>query len=102
MPDLRFARWLSVCWTLAWLAPVAADDGIDFFESKIRPVLVRECYECHAADSKQVHGGLLLDHRAGLLRGGDSGPAVIAGEELRDMIYRHREVSRSDRMGFRL
>ncbi|MBX3421433.1 MAG: PSD1 domain-containing protein [Pirellulaceae bacterium] len=53
--------------------------AIEFFESKIRPYLVEHCYTCHAADSKIIRGGLLLDSRAGLLRGGDSGPAVVPG-----------------------
>ncbi len=56
------------------------DRGIDFFEAKIRPVLIKHCYECHAADSKSVRGGLLLDTRAGTLKGGDSGPALISGK----------------------
>ena len=50
---------------------------LTFFETKIRPVLVEHCYECHAAGAKIVQGGLRVDHRAGLLRGGDSGPAVV-------------------------
>lgn len=53
---------------------------LEFFESKIRPVLVGHCYECHSADSKEVKGGLLLDSAQGLLIGGDSGPALIAGK----------------------
>jgi len=56
------------------------DEGIEFFEAKIRPVLVGACYECHAAEAKQVHGGLLVDHKGGLLRGGDSGPSVVPGD----------------------
>lgn len=64
----------------ASVSKVHADDGFDFFEAKIRPVLVQECYECHAADSKQVHGGLLLDHKLGLLKGGDSGASVVPGD----------------------
>ncbi len=44
-----------------------------FFETKIRPVLVEHCYECHAADSKIVQGGLRVDHREGLRKRGDSG-----------------------------
>lgn len=56
----------------------AAD--VDFFENKIRPVLVQHCYECHAADSKIIRGGLLLDTREGLLEGGDSGPAIVPGD----------------------
>lgn len=61
---------------LGFAEPAAANE---FFESKIRPVLVEQCYSCHSADSKQVRGGLLVDHQAGLLRGGDSGPAIVAG-----------------------
>ncbi|MEW4490492.1 DUF1549 domain-containing protein [Thalassoglobus sp. JC818] len=52
---------------------------IEFFEKKIRPILVEHCYECHSADSKSLRGGLLVDHSAGLLEGGDSGPALVAG-----------------------
>ena len=62
----------------------AADDkGIAFFESKIRPVLVGNCYECHSAEavaSKKLKGGLLLDSRDGLRKGGDSGAAIIPGK----------------------
>ena len=50
------------------------------FEKKIRPVLVAQCYSCHAADSKEIKGGLALDTRAGLRKGGDSGPAVVPGD----------------------
>jgi len=49
------------------------------FEKKIRPVLVAQCYSCHAADSKEIKGGLALDTRAGIRKGGDSGPAVVPG-----------------------
>ncbi|MFN4920970.1 MAG: DUF1553 domain-containing protein [Planctomyces sp.] len=60
-----------------------ADDDqqrLQFFEQKIRPVLVQHCYKCHSAQSVQVRGGLLVDSRAGLLQGGDSGPAVVPGD----------------------
>ncbi len=63
--------------------PLAADDAqqsTDFFENKIRPVLVQHCYECHAADSKKLRGGLRLDDRESTRRGGDSGPAVVPGD----------------------
>lgn len=51
----------------------------EFFEKKIRPVLSAHCYSCHAADAKNLKGGLLLDTRAGIRKGGDSGPAVVPG-----------------------
>lgn len=52
----------------------------DFFETKIRPVLVKHCYQCHATDSDEVGGNLLIDHRAGMLTGGLSGPALVPGD----------------------
>jgi len=69
-------------------AAVAAEpraEDLEFFEKRIRPVLVKHCYECHAADSKIVRGGLLLDAREAVRKGGDSGPAVVpknVGESL--------------------
>ncbi len=55
-------------------------DQRDFFESKIRPVLVDHCYECHAQSAEEPAGGLLLDSAAGLLEGGVSGPALVPGK----------------------
>ncbi len=54
-------------------------EGVQFFEEKIRPVLVKHCYECHSADSKEVKGGLLLDTREGIQHGGESGHGVVPG-----------------------
>ena len=66
------------------LSAVAETDqhavGLELFESKIRPVLVKHCYECHSADAVMLKGSLFLDTRAGMLEGGDSGPAVEPGE----------------------
>ncbi|MBI3879454.1 MAG: PSD1 domain-containing protein [Verrucomicrobia bacterium] len=52
----------------------------DFFESKIRPILVNECYKCHSATAEKVKGGLLMDTRDALLKGGDTGPALVPGK----------------------
>jgi len=60
-----------------------------FFESKIRPVLVKDCYSCHSADTKKgPKGGLLLDTREGLLRGGDSGRAVVPGKPTESLLIK--------------
>lgn len=61
--------------------PVVQDsqESLAFFESKIRPVLVEQCYSCHsqeAATKGKLKGGLYLDSRDGMLRGGDTGPAL--------------------------
>ena len=58
-------------------------EDVAFFEKTIRPVLVERCYECHSATAEmkgELKGGLRLDTRAGLRRGGDSGPAVVPGD----------------------
>ena len=52
--------------------------GIAFFEAKIRPVLVKHCYQCHSAEGgKKIKGGLRVDSREALLIGGDSGAAIV-------------------------
>jgi hypothetical protein len=57
---------------------VSAADRLEFFESRIRPVLVEHCYECHNS-ADRAEGGLAVDHRPGLLTGGDSGPILVPG-----------------------
>ena len=52
----------------------------EFFERKIRPVLVESCYECHSSGAKKIKGGLVLDSRAGVQKGGDTGPAITPGD----------------------
>jgi hypothetical protein len=52
-------------------------DGIAFFEKNIRPLLAANCYGCHSSKLDKPMGGLLLDSRAGMMRGGKSGVAVI-------------------------
>lgn len=59
---------------------------LEFFENKIRPVLVEHCYECHSSDSKTIQGGLLLDSAAGIAKGGDTGPAFIANQAEKSLI----------------
>ncbi|MFT7642309.1 MAG: hypothetical protein ACI9G1_004066 [Pirellulaceae bacterium] len=62
---------------------------LEFFESKIRPVLVSKCYSCHSekaqADNK-LKGGLLLDTRASMHSGGETGPAVVPGNAKESLI----------------
>ena len=62
---------------VATAAPVEGDPaGIEFFEKKIRPLFVEHCYKCHSKDAEKVKGGLLLDTRDEILKGGDTGPAT--------------------------
>jgi hypothetical protein len=57
-----------------------APDQLDFFEKKIRPVLADKCYKCHGENDAKVKGGLTLDTREGIRRGGDNGAAVVPGD----------------------
>ena len=54
-----------------------AVDGNEFFEQKVRPVLVEHCYSCHSSEAKKLKGNLFLDSKAGWQKGGDNGAAVI-------------------------
>ena len=68
------AAALSLTWATS--AQAADDDGIQFFEQKIRPVLVQHCYGCHsvaARDAKQLPGELYLDTAAGVAKGAKRG-----------------------------
>jgi hypothetical protein len=65
--------------TLLWAEPPAAAE-LAFFESKVRPILVEHCYECHAVDAVRIEGGLVLDSKWGWQTGGDSGPAITPGD----------------------
>jgi cytochrome c553 len=58
-----------------------AEDGVDFFEKKVRPILVEHCYSCHSATAKKAKGGLELDTTAALQKGGDSGPSFKPNDE---------------------
>ena len=89
VPRLLIAAAATVAGALALLGrgePVRAEApdpaGVEFFERKIRPLLVERCYECHsaAADGEEPQAELRLDSRDGLLKGGVSGPSVVAGE----------------------
>ncbi len=74
----------------------AGDDrvGLAFFESKIRPVLVEKCHQCHSNSSPKPKGGLLVDTRAGIRKGGNSGPAVVPGDLDASLLY--QAISGSD------
>jgi cytochrome c553 len=58
---------------------------LDFFESRIRPVLATECYDCHGPEKQK--GGLRLDSRDALLEGGDTGPAIIPGNPAESLLF---------------
>src|SRR5256885_1938197 len=95
----RFPRCLSLIGGLLVVGLVAGQEppggrapsaeGVAFFEKKIRPVLVAECYQCHSTQKeKKVRGGLALDSRDGALKGGDSGPVIVPGNPSRSLLIK--------------
>src|SRR4051794_39227141 len=67
-------------------APKPGPAELEFFEKKIRPVLVSSCYKCHSTEGEKIKGGLLVDTRAALLKGGDSGPAIVPGDANKSLL----------------
>jgi hypothetical protein len=77
--------------------PLSAEENFDFFEKNIRPVLAEKCYACHSAGAKAPMGGLAVDTKEGLLRGGKSGaPAVVPGKPEDSLLLRALEHTTKD------
>ncbi|EDY17001.1 protein of unknown function DUF1549 [Chthoniobacter flavus Ellin428] len=98
---LTSPRLLTVAAVLSGVASAGAAvpsdlAQLDFFEKKIRPVLSEQCYECHSATSKKVKGGLLLDTAEGILKGGDSGPSIVAGKPEKSLLLTSMKHSDPD------
>jgi hypothetical protein len=74
------SRCLAIALVISSIGTVAvADDDYSFFEAKIRPVLLDQCYKCHSARAGKQEGGLLLDTRDGIRKGGANGHAIVPG-----------------------
>jgi hypothetical protein len=79
---MRTLLLLLLSGILAQAAPQGASAdpaSVEFFEKNIRPVLVERCYSCHSATAAKLKGGLRVDSREHLLKGGDTGPAIVPG-----------------------
>jgi hypothetical protein len=63
-----------------------SSEQIEYFESKVRPLLVEHCYECHSLSAKKLKGGLKLDSREAALKGGDSGASLVPGDSAKSLI----------------
>ena len=68
--------------------PQITPSQTQFFETKIRPLLTKNCYKCHSSDSLKLKGELLLDTRDGLLKGGATGPAIVPGDPEKSLLIK--------------
>src|SRR5436190_6300134 len=92
MGDLLMRRWqpivplLLLC-AAAAPAPTPSPEGVEFFEKKIRPVLVENCFKCHSTTSEKLKAALKLDSREAAMAGGDSGKsAIVPGEPEKSLL----------------
>ncbi len=85
------------CIILSWIAagstaltaPAATEaERLAFFENRVRPLFVEHCYDCHSASAKKLKGGLRVDSREALLKGGDTGPAMVPGDATKSRLLR--------------
>lgn len=72
------------------------ESGVEFFEKKIRPVLVEHCYPCHSRQAGKERGGLLLDSRDAMRRGGDNGPTIVPGKPAQSLLIQSIRHARAD------
>ncbi len=86
--QLQLISLVSLCLTLAGLAASPTPAQVQFFESRIRPILADNCYKCHSQHADKLKASLLLDTRDGLLNGGDSGPAIVPGDPDKSLLIK--------------
>src|SRR5437762_4909169 len=63
-------------------------EGVEYFEKQVRPILVDACYKCHSHESEKLKGALYLDTKAGVLKGGKTGPAVVPGDLAKSLLIK--------------
>src|SRR4051812_1240460 len=81
----QFLRIFAIAWLVIATTAItraAESPGIEFFEAKIRPILVDNCYSCHSSTAKKLKGDIRVDSRESLLKGGASGTASIVPGKL--------------------
>ncbi len=84
---LRIALKACLALSSAITTQAATGGELDFFEAKVRPLLIQRCYECHSHEQK-IKGGLALDSRSGWETGGDNGPVIRPGEVEKSLLIK--------------
>jgi hypothetical protein len=71
-------------------------EQLHFFEAKVRPLLAERCYRCHSVQAEKLKAGLMLDHGASILKGGDSGAALKPGDPGQSLVIEAVEYANAD------
>src|SRR5439155_27003108 len=84
--------WLAVGAVLAAdsssLPAAFSHEQINFYETKVKPILSENCYKCHSHQAEKIKGSLVIDSREGALKGGDSGPAIVPGDPEKSLLIK--------------
>jgi hypothetical protein len=83
--------FIMVAFAVASSAAVQAQispDQLEFFESKVRPILVNNCYKCHSSQAQKIKGKLTLEFKETVLKGGEHGPAIVAGDPEKSLLIK--------------
>ena len=103
-------RWCPIAMGLLLIAGASGQDNsvpvvdrtsytaeqIAFFESQVRPLLVQHCYDCHSSDAAELQAGLFVDSREAMLRGGESGAAVVVGKPAESLLISAVKYQKSE------
>jgi mono/diheme cytochrome c family protein len=76
--------------------PTPTPAQLQFFESKIRPIFANRCYKCHSHEATKLKGGLSLEYRETILKGGDTGPAIVPGQPEKSLLIKAVHYSDPD------
>src|SRR5258706_2985239 len=94
--DAMKITWIIILELYLCAGAATADDGAEFFEKNVRPLLAQQCQACHSSPTSPM-GGLRLDSREALLKGGARGPAIVPGKPAESLLLRavrHTEALR--------
>src|SRR5438445_2358612 len=92
------SKWFGAAVVTAWalFAAAGADTGstnfspqqIEFYEKQVQPILSENCYKCHSHQADKIKGSFVLDSREALLKGGETGPAIVPGEPEKSLLIK--------------
>ena len=85
----RHFLWSVACLCLARFIGTASNftpEQLEFFERKVRPILAEQCYNCHSHSGEKLKANLYLDVRSDILKGGDTGPALVVGNPEKSLL----------------
>src|SRR5437667_7895712 len=63
-------------------------EQVEFYEKQVEPILEENCYKCHSHQADKIKGGFVLDSREAMLKGGDTGPAIVPGEPEKSLLIK--------------